>query len=182
MTKEETKTAFQYNLTVIEEILLELGRNFAYAQLLYEGHKTSDLNKHWLQIRYAFFRLILLDMAKIFTDNKDTHKTNLFKLLTRMEMGDYKKHFALSAARLAHYRNELSSHTNVIQVITKNRDKYIAHTDKLFGLAPLPQFFPEVKELLTIAFAFVNECNEAILQKTGMNNLGKVDTSSLKID
>ena len=182
MTKEETKTAFQYSITVVHDILLELGRNFAYAQFLYEEHKTNDLNEHWRQIRYAFFRLILLDMAKVFTDNKDTHKTNLFRLLTRMETGDYKKHFSLSAPRLAFYRSELSLHSKAIEGITKSRDKYIAHTDKLFGLAPSSKFFPEVKELLTIAFSLVNECREVILQKPGISNIGKIDLSSLTIE
>jgi hypothetical protein len=181
MTKEKTKT-FQHYLTIVHDILLELGRNLAYAQFLYEGHKINDLNEHRRQVRYAFFRLILLDLAKMFTENKATHKTNLFRLLTRMEVGDYKKQFSLPAPRLAYYRNELSIHEKAIEDITKIRNIYIAHTDELFGLAPSFQFFPEVKELLTIAFALVNECRETILQKPGMSNIGKIDLSGLTIE
>jgi hypothetical protein len=157
LSNEKDKQVMLNKLLVLEDTLRSLSTNCYYAQPLYMQYAHDELNNHWLQIRFSFFRLIILDLPKIFSESKN-QTANIFRFLSRMEDGGDFRKIALPKERIAYYKNSLVSHQGTIDDIINSRDNYIAHTGVLFGLAPNALFFSEVSDLMTLCHEFMNEC------------------------
>jgi hypothetical protein len=174
------KTEFQHFIIIIEDTLFGALKTGAYARHLYASHAKAPLNTHGLEIRFAFFRLTVLDLVKVYSSakRKNTFKYSLPLLLSKMELGKDFEPFALPTERLAFYMKTIEGLQPKIGPFIALRDTFIAHTDGLAGYAPGPHFFQTVDELTNLGFDIANECRQKVLKIEPRHHKFHIDFSS----
>jgi hypothetical protein len=140
----------------------EMTNNYNYASYLYDKFNitSENLTSHWLEIRFAFFRLLVIDTAKIFTSSK-SQKYNIFKLLDSLETGIY-QNLNFPKPRIKAFRTQLHQFENFCLTTKQFRDQVFAHTDNFSGITPGEEFFPTLEKLITLGYLIINELSTVI--------------------
>ena len=90
MKGNEIRLDFAHRIIIRDEILRGIAINYVYADFLFNKVPDKILNEHWSLIRYNFFKLIVLDLAKLFINKRETHKLNFFTFLNQLESPEYR--------------------------------------------------------------------------------------------
>lgn len=181
MKGNEIRLDFAHRIIIRDEILRGIAINYVYADFLFNKVPDKILNEHWSLIRYNFFKLIVLDLAKLFINKRETHKLNFFTFLNQLESPEY-RNLGIAKTQIESFRGKLNKYTNTFKGIEKIRDKTIAHTDNLSSIAPNKTFFPIVKEIINLGFEILNECSKVVLQKEVINIMDNVDLKNFNIE
>ena len=182
MRRKELKEKFQRDMVIRVDILRNISIDYNYAKYLYQDSISMNLNQHWSRVRHNFYKILFIDIAKLYSNPKSgNQKFNFLKLLTRLEKGDYKK-FGMRIERITHFKSELDSHKIFFEVVREYRDTLFAHTEIQAGIGPTDIFFSKLEEIINLGFNICNEISKAILNKEIVNIINLIDLSDLKTD
>lgn len=179
MTDQEAKEIFQNKMILRVDILRNVSINYDYAKYLFNNFSAGSINSHWSYIRYNFFTVLIIDLAKLFVDSKN-QKFNFFKFLVQLEKGDY-KNLGILQNRIDYFRNELSKHMKLFSSIEYYRNKLFAHTEIITGINPHKLFFTQLESLINLAFEISNETSKTILNKEILNIINLTNLSDLNV-
>jgi len=150
-----------------------------YTKHFYSTTSWSDENPHASYIKFNFFKVLVIDAAKLFIDSGN-QKFNLFNLITNLETGEF-RNLGVQVSRLHYYRNRLSAFNQFFDFIKEYRNKVFAHTDYMAGLNPGPLFFSHLEELINLGYELMNETSMAITGKLIPNPINKTNLTDLKL-
>lgn len=75
----------------------------------------------------------------------------------------------ITSSKLEELTQRLVGFSHTIKGLVGVRDKWIAHTDQLGGIAPWEGFFPRTAILIDFAFEVLDICSMAVWQKPVYN-------------
>ena len=177
--KQELQEKFKNQMVIRVDILRDVSINYNYAKYLFTNYSLTKINSHWGHIKYNFFKLLIIDLAKLFVDNQN-QKLNFFKFLIQLENEDY-KNLGVLQNRIDHYRNELNAYNQFYTSIKYYRDKLFAHTEILVGISPQESFFTQLENLINLGFEISNEFSKTIVNNEIINIINLIDLSDFKI-
>jgi hypothetical protein len=179
MNNQEAKEKFSNTMAIRSSIMWDIAVNYNYAKYFYTSSSWRGENSHWSYIQFNFFKVLVIDVAKLFVDNRN-QKFNFFKLLISLETGEF-RNLEIQLIRIKHYRTRLSAFTQFFDSIEEYRNKFFAHTDYMAGLNPGPLFFSQLEELINIGYELMNETTMAITGKLIHNPINKTKLTDLKL-
>lgn len=159
---------FFYEMQVRKTLIHRAARDFIYSRHLY-SLPVTDLSELGVEVRFALFELLQLNLAKLFTDNKN-QKYNVHRLLAQLRSKTFLPNH-IPNDKLQLLADRLTSFQSTILGLQTTRDEWIAHTDALGGFAPLDSFFPTIEALLQLGFELLDASSQAILHTPVYNNL-----------
>jgi hypothetical protein len=83
----------------------------------------------WVHIMYLSFKDTIIELDKLFSENKN-QKFRIRKLLNKLKKTGQYKNCNLNKRAIEEWENEMLQFTPVIKYISELRDKHFAHTDK----------------------------------------------------
>lgn len=169
MTAQNTQDKFFYDMQVRKSLIHTAVRDFHYAQHFY-SLPVADLTDFGLDIRFAFYQLLQLNLAKLFVDRRQTHRYNLHNLLDQLRTDPFLQG-RMPADQTQALADRLAAFRPTIQGLHMVRDQWIAHTDLLGGIAPYHNFFTSTEKLIHFGFEFLDTCSQAILHTPVFNSL-----------
>jgi len=179
MSNEEAKDKFSNTMEIRSDILWSVAVNYNYTNYFYTTTSWRGENSHWSYIQFNFFKVLVIDAAKLFIDTGN-QKFNLFNLITNLETGEF-RNLGVQVSRLQYYRNQLSAFNQFFDSIKEYRDRVFAHTDYMAGLNPGPLFFSHLEELINLGYEFMKETSMAITGKLIHNPINKTNLADLKL-
>jgi len=176
MINESLIIKFKSEMSTRSHVMWDLAINFNYAKHLYTTFNTGEIDKNWSQIRHVLFRVLVIDLSKIFTSSKN-QKFNLFILLDKLENGEFEE-LGFQKSKINNFRNILNKYSTFFTTIKKFRDEVFAHTDKEAFINPGKEFFPTLEILIDLAYEIMNE-SAKIIPGTQLyfNPMNKTDLS-----
>jgi hypothetical protein len=152
---------FFYEMAIRKSLVRTCALQFNYARQLY-ALPVSKLTNLGSETRFAYFVLLQLNLAKLFVNRHTTHKYNLHELLRQLQTGSFSQ-LGMPADQVLALANRLAGFHLTIESIQFARDKWLAHTDHLGGIAPTNTFFPSIERLLVFGFELLDACSQSIL-------------------
>ena len=150
---------FFHEMQIRKTLLYSISRRSKYASHLY-SLPVENLTDFGVDVRYAFFELLQLNLAKLFVNSK-MQKYNVHRLLDQFQFEPFLEG-RLPKEQLQSFRERLVSFDQTILGIRGVRDELIAHTDFLGGVAPLSSFFPTIEKLIDFGFGLLDVCSRAV--------------------
>ena len=160
---------FFYDMQVRKSLIYTATRHFVYARHFY-SLPVAELTDLGIEMRYSFYQLLQLTMAKLFVNNRRTQKYNLHQLLRDFQTEPFLQ-LKIPVDRLQAFIDQLAIFRPTIKGLQMARDEWIAHTDKLGGIAPYHNFFPTSEKLIKCGFELLDTCSQAILNTPVFNTL-----------
>jgi len=169
---------FFYNMQVRKTLIYNATREFVYGRELYRAPVT-DLTDFGMETRFAYYQLLQLNLAKLFCDGRNENY-NIHRLLKQFrESPDFDG--LLTADQHLDLTDRLAIFGPTIEGLRFVRDKWVAHTDVLGGIAPLDSFFPAIESLLHFGYELLDVCSQAVLQTQVHNPLPTMGVRNLSI-
>jgi hypothetical protein len=159
---------FFYNMQVRKSLIYTATREFAYAKHLY-SIPVTDLIDFGMEVRFAFYQLSQLNLAKLFSDVKN-QKYNVHRLLDEFRKEPFLQNLLSNQHHLL-LTDRLATFASTIDGLHTVRDEWVAHTDVLGGIAPLETFFPTIESLLHFGYEVLDACSQAVLHTPVYNSL-----------
>jgi hypothetical protein len=179
MIKEEIITDFQNKMSLRVDILNSVSINYNYTKHLFMNFKPSEIGDHWGFIRHNLFKMLTIDLAKLFV-NSSNQKVNLFKLFEQLEDGKYKD-FKIDKKIIEVYKIKLRKYRKFFKEIQHYRDKLFAHTEINAGVSPLNVFFLQLNDLINLSYEILNEISLTIIKREYTNVIDKIDLRNFKV-
>lgn len=148
LTLKELESWFEDIKYIVIDLFISVNNAKRLTEDRYEYEESIKrhgfLRHHWYQIRF----IMVIQLAKLFTDNKDSQKRNFYKLCNCLEHEKYGKDIADQLVKnskasfakvfkskedileaVAETRSDLASHEELIKKLVSARNQLYAHTD-----------------------------------------------------
>ncbi|MDB5143425.1 MAG: hypothetical protein JWQ66_2138 [Mucilaginibacter sp.] len=162
------RTEFEEELDCAWKILIHAKDLYMFTSYLNSPDTNVEHNfiarhTHLSFIRYALWKMLIIDLAKLFSDSEN-QKFNLFKLLGKLTPGHHYRSFKFNEETLNKWDAEFHNHVIAIAEIDTLRNKYSAHADgDPFRKESTSLTFPQIGALIDFANDIIVELSSKIL-------------------
>ena len=78
---------------------------------------------------HAFWRLTIIELAKLFSTNNETHKYNLNKFIDKLKPDGHYRNLKIDPSLVSRWSQKLIENSSSIQIVLQLRNEVYAHTD-----------------------------------------------------
>ena len=134
MTQAEILQKFIKHCQRTAKIYLQAKQNFQYCYYMYKPETLAERqytqkDSHLQIIRHSLWQITIIEIVKLFVNNKETQKYNLHKLLNGLKCsGEFKK-MNIDETTIQGWETYLRNKEQLIETIETLRNKLYAHTD-----------------------------------------------------
>lgn len=154
----------------ITEIFLNAKENFNYSYYLHKPDTTEEAEyvKHdrdLIFIRHSLWRLSIIELSKLFSNNTNTHKFNLSHFISKLKPGGHFSNFQIDPLKIAEWEKAILTKQELIKNIITLRDKIYAHTDpNKDDYRTVEIFFTQIESLFDLVEGIIKEINLVALE------------------
>lgn len=132
------KEGLKKELSIIKNITILINKSFKYYKYLHKNRQTEVFltNELFSIAKFTLWEVIVIELCKLFIQNKENHKHNLFRLLTRMETNFNQLEYRteINEAWIQQWKSRfLNIDESKLTFLKTLRDKLYAHTDDPFA-------------------------------------------------
>jgi hypothetical protein len=147
----------------IIKIYLSAKENFNFCYYLHKPDTKIEaeylmIDRNLKFIRHSLWRLSIIELAKLFSDRKSTHKFNLLHFLSKLRPEGHYKSFKIDPLKILEWERLIYTNENLIKDIITLRDKIYAHTDpNKEEYNKIEIYFTQIEELFEIVEILLKE-------------------------
>lgn len=128
------KNQLQEEIKEIYRILVTAYQAFEFSFYLNqpsteEEEKYSKSSTFFRFTEYTFWRVLVVELSKLLSENKQTNKFNVRKLLSKLKSNGHYRKLGFDGKLILEWENELEIKESTIQEILDLRDKIYSHSD-----------------------------------------------------
>jgi len=149
----------------ITEIFLNAKENFNYSYYLHRPDTTQEAeylknDRDLIFIRHSLWRLSIIELTKLFSDNPRTHKFNLLHFLSKLKPTGYYSDVKIDTMKIAEWETLIFTEDKLINDIVTLRDKIYAHTDPdKDEYRKIEIYFTQIETLFALVGSIITEVN-----------------------
>jgi hypothetical protein len=149
----------------ITEIFLNAKENFNYSYYLHRPPTNEEAeylknDRDLIFIRHSLWRLSIIELTKLFSDNSRTHKFNLLHFLSKLKAEGYYSEIRIDILKIAEWESLIFTEDKLINDVVTLRDKIYAHTDPdkdEYGKIEI--YFNQIESLFELVESIIIEIN-----------------------
>ncbi len=134
--------------------------------------KDQEVNRflressHFTFIHTVLWKQCVIELAKLFSENKDTHKFNIHHFIHQLGKEGHFSALNYNEASIQSWKERITENDYKIDVVKKLRDKAYAHTDPDFDFSALETpTYREIENLIEIVEEIIHEIGSAVFSE-----------------
>jgi len=108
-------------------------------------------------IRYALWRLSVIELSKLYSPKERNDKFNIEKFISKLKKGNHYEKMGVSSIKIDEWENRINSKSQLIQGLLRLRDKVYAHTDEDMNHYNQDITYQGFEELITFIQDIISE-------------------------
>lgn len=158
MTK---KDELRQEIQIIWEILTLAKECYSYSNYIRNPETIQEIkyiakSRDFRFMSHAFWRLCIIELSKLFSNNNDTHKFNINKLISKLKSDGHYRSLKFNQTAISLWEQKIKDNCNAIEIVQKLRNEVYSHKDRNSNLDYANDLtFKEVANLIQIVSEIV---------------------------